>query len=32
VKIDLSALNSGVYFVKLIAAEGTSITKKVVKQ
>ena len=31
-KIDLSALNSGIYFVKLIAQEGTSITKKVVKQ
>ncbi|GGZ62731.1 DUF7619 domain-containing protein [Mesonia mobilis] len=31
-QIDLSALNSGVYFVKLIAAEGTAITKKVVKQ
>ncbi|MEO2059487.1 MAG: T9SS type A sorting domain-containing protein [Mesonia sp.] len=31
-QIDLSALNSGVYFVKLIAQEGTSITKKVVKQ
>jgi len=31
-QIDLSALNSGVYFVKLIAEEGTSITKKVVKQ
>ncbi|GGZ62740.1 DUF7619 domain-containing protein [Mesonia mobilis] len=32
VKIDLSALSSGIYFVKLIAAEGTSITKKVVKE
>ena len=31
-QIDLSALNSGVYFIKLIAEEGTSITKKVVKQ
>ncbi|HIB37804.1 T9SS type A sorting domain-containing protein [Mesonia sp.] len=31
-QIDLSTLNSGVYFVKLIAEEGTSITKKVVKQ
>lgn len=31
-QIDLSALNSGVYFIKLIAAKETSITKKVVKQ